>query len=264
MPPIRRSRKKRRARVYKKARTSKRLAKTIRRIANSVVNKNVETHKREYKADVSVMDGGEGFNRTVSKPYFLNPVYHIQNGPYEYHRLGDKIHLKGISLRLRLSPGDQNYDTWSNTRIRIVLFTSDHRSADGGDGPDWYYDSGLHDHLLNSYTNATSQFVDPMMAPLDTTSVTVHKEWFGSLKEFGVFNRGEGDLLYKGEIYKKFYWRINKSYQFEDVTEGATKSFGKGKQFYVALIAENPLRPVGSVGQPFLLVECLSCVYFKP
>ena len=86
-------------RPYKrKTRSSKKLAKTIKRIATSVVNRNVETHKREYKSDVAVYDGAEGFNRTVSKPYFLNPIYHITNGPYEYNRSGDKINLKGISL----------------------------------------------------------------------------------------------------------------------------------------------------------------------
>lgn len=111
-------------RLYKKSKTARYDARKIRRIANQVVQRNIETKTSQF----SVSDGAEIFhNNFITMTNQLLHTLQGDNAPEASmgSRIGDKIKVKGVGLRMMLELNER----YSDVTFRIIVV----RSARGDD-----------------------------------------------------------------------------------------------------------------------------------
>lgn len=208
-----------RKRKYTTRKSSTKYAKPTKAFAKAVKKVILKTHETKKRYTFGISIGTPVNSSTVKTWYGLNPLFHISQGTGDDDRIGDKIHVKGISLKglfTQVSTGARPYPL----HLTVMAWWAKEDQSSGVADPT--FSSGIYPKMKNlSGSNFASiiAFTDTektsvvfkrrFLMPTETTSVT-------------------GYSLYP-EKWLDMWLPINKTIQYSADNGG----YLKGKNLYI-------------------------------
>ncbi|AYP28705.1 MAG: coat protein [Ninurtavirus cruti] len=181
------------------------------------------------------------FTNTI---YWGNLLWWIQTGSSESQRIGDSIHITGISVRVNIL---RSYIYQAAMTYRVMILESDQETHDGTVSPGPMAAGLLSDYRYGGYGTTSNPVID-------TNFYTV------KANKSGIINGGQGPIsgaATQGSDMQMldFYCPINRKFQYKSTASG----YEKAKNLYVSFACDSSVGgtiPIGSADVTY-------CVHFK-
>lgn len=233
-----------RKRKYTAKKYSKKYTKPSKSFAKAVKKVILKTHETKKRYTFGINVGTAVSNSDIKRWYGLNPLWHINQGTGDDDRIGDKIHVKGISLKglfTQVSTGARPYPL----HVTIMAWWSKEDMSSGVLDP--AFASSIYPRMKGFTTNIGS-----IIAFTDTEKITVAYKRRFTMQQDQYATSSYGIWP---EKWLDIYLPINKTIQYSADNGG----YLKGRNLYIGYMFDfnGGLAETGFGGTVNM------CVYYK-